>query len=192
MSATRLTRHALVACAALFATGALAQSSYPPAPTGDKSSERRMENRLASEDRDFLENASQAGQVEIEGSRLAEEKATSAEVKTFAKQMIEDHTKAHRELVTLATRKGFTLPDEGSIMQRTELTALKAVSGETFDKMYASRIGVNAHEKTLELFREAASKAKDPEIKAYAAKYVPALEKHLGMARTLRDRVGKE
>lgn len=202
MTLRKLPLGVLAACAVLATHAALAQTYpaapanqpavRPPPPDPTPANERRADRDLARADRDFLENASQAGQVEIEASRLAEQSAASAEVKNFARRMIDEHVKSHGALVALATRKGVSLPDDPSIMQRTELAALKAASGETFDKIYASRIAVNAHENAVELFRDAARKVEDRDIKAFAAKQLPGLEKHLALARTLRERVGKE
>jgi putative membrane protein len=64
--------------------------------------------------------------------------------------------------------------------------------GPSFDKMYASQIDVSAHEDAVKLFQTAATNAKDPEIKAFAAKTAPALQHHLEMAKTLQQTVSKE
>jgi Domain of unknown function (DUF4142) len=53
---------------------------------------------------------------------LAKQKASSAEVKSFAEQMIQDHTKANQELEQLAKQKGITVPaaldNEGQAQDR--------------------------------------------------------------------------
>lgn len=152
----------------------------------------RDTSKLVRADRSFLENAAQGGLAEVEGSKLAEQKASSADVKSFAARMIKDHTMVNEELTKLASSKGYTPPNEPSVAQRTELKGLSALDGERFDKMYSSRIGVAAHEKTVKLFQEAAKNAKDPDIKAFAAKHVPDLEQHLQMARDLNKKVGND
>ncbi|MBY4946664.1 DUF4142 domain-containing protein [Cupriavidus respiraculi] len=149
-------------------------------------------SQLNRTDRSFLENAAQGGLAEVEASKLAEQKASSADVKSFAAQMIKDHTKVNDELKQLASTKGYTPPTEPSVMQRTEMKALSVLDGEKFDKMYSSRIGVAAHEATLKQFREAAQRAQDPDVKAFAAKHVPDLEHHLQMARDLNKKVGND
>jgi putative membrane protein len=147
---------------------------------------------LSSADKDFLENAAQSGHAEIEGSKIAEQKSGNAAVKTFAGQMIQDHTKVSQELTTLAASKGYTPPSEPSVVQKTKLKALGVTSGTSFDKMYASQIGVSAHEDAVHLFQKAATDAKDPDIKAFAAKTVPSLEHHLEMAKALQKTVGTD
>lgn len=71
-------------------------------------------SEIARGDRQFLENAAQAGHAEIEGSKLAAQKSNNADVKAFAAQMIKDHTKVGDELLRLASSKGYTPPTEPS------------------------------------------------------------------------------
>lgn len=165
----------------------MAQSGTTTAPAPTQST---MAQELDGDDKDFLENAAQSGHAEIEGSKLAQSKAMSAEVKAFAEQMIADHTRVSEELTALAKSKGYTPPTEPSVVQRTKLKALSAMD-DGFDESYADQIGVSAHEDAIELFKEAAEDAEDPDIKAFAAKTVPELEKHLKMARDLKSKVDK-
>lgn len=178
----------------LLSSGLMAQTTVTTpkntAPGNMPATTAKDTSQLARADRGFLENAAQGGHAEIEGSKLAEQKASSPDVKAFAARMIKDHTKVGDELSKLSADKGYTPPTEPSLVQRGELKALSALDGERFDKMYASRIGVAAHESTLKMFKEAAQRAQDPDIKAFAAKHVPDLEQHLQMARDLKAKVG--
>lgn len=147
-------------------------------------------SRLAHADSKFIEDAAQGGHAEIEASKLAQQKSQNPDVKAFADKMIDDHGKVGTELDALAASKGVTAPKEPSTMQKSEIKALSALSGAKFDKMYASRIGVAAHESTVKKFREASKNAKDADVKAFADKQLPALEGHLQMARDLKKKVG--
>lgn len=53
---------------------------------------------------DFVEEASASGIAEIETSKLALQKSASVDVKTFAQEMINDHTNANRELASIAAK----------------------------------------------------------------------------------------
>jgi putative membrane protein len=187
---------AAVSCSLLLSSGLMAQTTgtapRSAAPSNMPTNGTKDTSQLARADRTFLENAAQGGHAEIEGSKLAEQKASSPDVKTFAARMIKDHTAVGEELTKLASTKGYTPPTEPSVVQRTELKALSALDGERFDKMYSSRIGVAAHESTVKMFKEAAQRAQDPDIKAFAAKHVPDLEHHLQMARDLNKKVGND
>jgi putative membrane protein len=141
--------------------------------------------KLAREDRDFLEKAAHAGHTEVEGSKLALTKATSPEVKEFAQQMVDDHTKAADELKRLAEAKGVNLPTEPALAQKAKLKVLSARSGDGFDRDYAEEVGVKAHGDTVRLFQKAAQGAQDADVKSFAQKTLPTLQRHLQMAQAL-------
>lgn len=143
------------------------------------------ESSLVQEDENFLENAIQGSHAEIIGSQLALEKTEDSDVRAFAQAMIDDHGAMVKEAEALARSKGMTPPTGPSLMQSTEITALKALSGGAFDAMYVNRIGVASHEATVEMFEEASAQAQDPEVRAMAEKTLPKLREHLEMARTL-------
>jgi len=165
----------------------------PAAPGGtDAGKAGADQSKLSSGDRDFIEGAAHAGNAEIEASKLALEKAASPDVKSFAQKMIDDHTKVAGELKSLAEGKGVTLPDGPSLVQTAKIKALGLLSGENFDKMYASQIAVSAHEDAVELFKKNAAEAKDPDLKAFAEKTLPSLEEHLHMGQELQQKVGGE
>ncbi len=142
-------------------------------------------------DRNFMEQAAQNGHAEVEAAKLAQSKSGSEKVKAFAAQMEQDHTKTNDELAALATSKSVKLPTEPSAVQKSKAKAMSALDGARFDRQYADSMGVKAHEDTLKMFQKAASGAKDPDVKAFAAKTVPALEQHLKMSRELRASLGK-
>ncbi len=166
---------------------ALAQSTTPgasPAASGAMSS--RSGSKIAGRDSAFLKQAAQNGNAEVEASKMALTKSSNADVKAFAQQMIDDHTKVGDELKTLAAGKGVEVSDKPSIAQSAKIKLLDAMSGANFDKRYASMTGVTAHRDTVKLFQKASADAKDADVKAFAAKSLPALQHHLEMAQSLK------
>ena len=139
----------------------------------------------ARSDKSFMKAAAHAGAAEIEASKLAQTKAKSADVKSFADSMVTDHTKVADELKALAASKNVKLPDGPSVTQKAELKLIDAGDNDKFDERYAKNFGVKAHEDTIKLFEEASREAKDPEVKAWAAKTLPGLKHHLEMAQAL-------
>ncbi len=139
-----------------------------------------------------MKTAAENGHTEVAGSQLALTKSSNAQVKSFAQSMVDDHTKAGNELTALASSKGVTVPTQPSMTQRAKLKLLQAMDGASFDRRYADSIGVSAHEDTVKLFRKAADSAQDADIKAFAAKTLPALEHHLKMAQDLKTSVSSE
>jgi putative membrane protein len=120
--------------------------------------------------------------AEIEASKLAVDKAANTQVKGFAQQMVDDHTKAADELKALAAAKKVTLPTEPGMKDKASLKALQGDTGAKFDVRYAQSFGVKAHQDTVRLFQNAANKSKDADVKAYAQKTLPTLQHHLEMA----------
>lgn len=147
---------------------------------------------LTHDEQGFLEDAIQGSYAEIEGSRLALEKTEDPRVRDFAQSMIDDHQKMVDEATALARKKGMTPPDGPSVMQKTEVTALKVLTGGAFDAMYVNRIGVAAHESTVEMFEKASQNVQDSDLQAMITETLPKLREHLKMARTLDEQQDSE
>ena len=148
--------------------------------------------RVDGDDEAFMEQAGEDGHMEGEGSQEALKKAMSGKVKAFAQKMVDDHTKANKELTALAAKKGVEVPAEPSVIQKGKLKMLGMADGAEFDQKYADQVGVEAHEETVELFQKAAMGAKDADVKAWANKTLPKLKMHLEMSRTLKSEVAKK
>lgn len=179
-------RTALAATAAALALAAApaawAQSSATPAPATTQSD---ADSKLDRSDRKLLQDLAQGNMAEIDAGKMALEKSQNADVKKFAQQMVDEHTKALGEVQALATAKNVTLPDGAGPMAKTKATALKALSGNLFDKEYAKRAGVGDHDSTVKLLQKIQKDGKDSDLKALAGKMLPTVEHHLDMAKQL-------
>lgn len=174
---------ALSIATCLAAPAAFAQS----APAGASQQQGR---KLDSKDRDFLDDAARAGLFELQGSKLAQQKSGSADIKAFADRMIKDHTAMSQELAALAKSKGYPLPSEPGTTQKLELKALD-VADTSFDTKFAERIGANAHTHAVNAFAKASKEAKDPDVKEFAKKYLPMMKEHLRLAEGLEGRAAR-
>lgn len=174
---------ALAAAFALIGSAAPAQTTTGMAASSSMASG----SKVAHVDSAFMKQAAQNNSTEIEASKLALTKASSADVKTFAQQMIDDHTKTGDEMKALASSKGVEVSDKPSLTQSAKIKLLDAMSGASFDKRYASFIGVSAHKDTVKLFQKEAANGKDADVKAFATKTLPALQHHLEMAESLKS-----
>ena len=149
-----------------------------------------MGTAFAATSNDFVDNAAAGGIAEIETSRLALEKSSSADIKAFANMMITDHSKANDELAALARKNDIEVPDTTTLVKKAKEKILE-VRDESFDAAYANN-QVKAHEETIELFKKEANTVTDDkvkgttELKAFAQKMLPALEKHLAEAKKLQ------
>lgn len=156
---------------------------------GVSQSPAQAADKLASKDKSFLVNAAEAGNAEVAASKIALEKTTNPAVKDFAQKMIEQHTQVGEQLKQLASSKDVSVPSEPSLAQRAKIAVLEKLSGATFDKRYASSIGVSAHQDAVKLFQKASTESRDPDVKDFAAKTLPGLKEHLQMATDLKAKV---
>ena len=123
---------------------------------------------VSRDDSKIMIDLAHADIAEIETGKLALEKSQNEQVRKFAQHMIDEHTSALKELQTLALAKGVTLPDGTDLKHKTMATALKVMSGNSFDTQYMKRAGVGDHQQTIELLQKTQKNAKDPELKAMA------------------------
>jgi putative membrane protein len=115
---------------------------------------------IAPKTEDFIKEAAMSDMLEIEAAKIAQQKGNSTE-KTFAGQMITDHTKTSSELNKLKDSKPEDFAAEYDPMQ------------------------VSAHKDATSLFERYAKGGDDPKLKDWAGKTLPALQHHLMMAQDM-------
>jgi putative membrane protein len=140
-------------------------------------------------DETFVTKAAVGGIAEVELGKLAQEKGTSDQVKSFGQRMVTDHGKANDELKTLAQKKNITLPTEMDAHEKATHDRLAKLSGAAFDRAYMQTM-LTDHRKDVNEFRHESTAGKDPDIKSFAAKTLPTLEEHLKMAQDANRAVG--
>jgi predicted outer membrane protein len=137
---------------------------------------------LSKSDQKILESMAQANIDEVEAGKMAQTKSQNEQVKSFAQQMIDDHGKALADVQQLAQQKGVTLPTEPDAKHKAMAAKLDKMSGDAFDKAYMAQAGVADHKKVHAMLMKDEKSAKDPDVKAMAAKMAPAVEQHLKSA----------
>jgi putative membrane protein len=138
-----------------------------------------------------------ANQVDLDAGKLAETKASNADVKAFAREMVKDHTSVNNQAKALAKKLGVKpQPSDTSksLAQggKENLTKLKGMKkGEAFDKAYIDhevayhQAVIDAMDKTL------IPDAKNAELKELLVKSRPVFIAHLDHAKTIQDKLGK-
>lgn len=144
--------------------------------------------KVISNDEKFMIEAAQGGMMEVKLGELASTKAQNAEVKSFGKKMVEDHTKANNDLKELAKKKNIQLPNDMSSDQKEMYEKLTKLSGAEFDKEYVSAM-VDDHDEDLEAFQDQADDTEDAALKAFAAKYAPIIKSHYEMIKAINDKM---
>ncbi|QHL88448.1 DUF4142 domain-containing protein [Nibribacter ruber] len=139
-------------------------------------------------DATFMMTAASSNMLEIEAGKLAAQQATNAEVKRFAQMMVDHHTKASQEQMTIASQMNVTLPTALMPMHQTMLDKLQNKTGKDFDEEYMDMMEV-AHKMDIALFEAKSNNAQEPTVKAFAAKGLPMLKSHQEMATKIEDQV---
>jgi putative membrane protein len=138
---------------------------------------------------EFIEKAGAGGLAEVEMGELGAKKATNGQVKSFAKQIVTDHKKAHEELLAAAKGKG-EVPASRDAMHKAMMDKFQQQeAGKEFDRDYMEQM-VADHKTDIELFETAADDTKlDAELRAYAKKTLPTLRDHLKQAQTIESKL---
>lgn len=148
----------------------------PNSPAGGQTSP----NSLSSRDRTFVMQAGQLSMMEVELGRLAVQRGSSAGVKQYGQQMVEEHTQANQELMQLAMQKQVELPTEMSTQNTAMIDRLSGLSGRSFDTAYKQAM-IDSHNQAIALFQAQSQQGQDPELKAWATQKLPNLQAHLKM-----------
>lgn len=144
-------------------------------------------------DQEFVTDAANLGNAEVELSRLALKRASNEEVKKFAQTMIDDHEKVNDELKSVVSNKqDLTVPAsglEGDAQKKHD--KLSELSGDKFDREYVN-IMIDDHKKAVRLFERYSKRGEVSELKDFAAKHLPHLKAHLDQAQGIeRDLKGR-
>jgi putative membrane protein len=134
---------------------------------------------------DFVKEVAISDMFEIEASKLAQDKGNAPE-KSFASQMVTDHSKTSTELKGLVSsgKVKAELPAALDGSHQSKLDKLKGESGKDFSSDFDS-IQVSAHKDAVSLFERYAKGGDNADLKNWAGKTLPALKHHLEMAQNL-------
>lgn len=161
-------------------------------------------------DREFVEDLTYAGAAEIELGRMAAERGGDAEVKRFGQMMVDDHSKAGKELKDIATQ--FNIPQPAGLdEEHSELMdKLAKLRGVEFDKQYIDAM-VEGHQDVLDKLQsrvderdrsavitgqapkdtnvkpEAADNHIEGSLNTWAAGALPVVKAHLDRAKSIQE-----
>lgn len=139
-----------------------------------------------SDDAAFATAAANGGMAEVALGKLAQEKSTNAQIKSFGAMMVADHGKANGELMAIAKTKNITLPSTVDADHQKKMDDLSQKTGADFDKAYVDAM-IDGHKKTLDLMQKEAKDGTDADLKAFAAKTAPTVQTHLDAINKIHD-----
>ncbi len=135
---------------------------------------------------DFVKEVAVSDMFEIQSNQLGQEKGNAAE-KSFASQMVTDHTKTSSELKSMVSggKVKADLPTSLDSSHQSKLDKLKGENGKDFSSDFDS-MQVDAHKDAVSLFERYAKGGDNADLKDWAGKTLPALKHHLEMAQNLK------
>ena len=137
-----------------------------------------------------------ANQVDIDAGKLAQSRASSAEVKEFGEQMVTDHAAVNKQARALAKKlklKPQDNPTSQSLKSGGEenLKKLLKLKGPAFDKAYVEH-EVAYHEQVIDAIEKTLiPNAKNAELKKLLETGLPLFQGHLEHAKKLEASLGK-
>lgn len=157
----------------------------------DQNEVKFEDNNSKEEDSEFLVDAAETDLEEIEVGKLAQQKGTDEEVKSFGKMLADDHTKSFEDLKAFSDKKQISLPLVATEDGKEAYNDLNKKTGLDFDKKFAEMM-VDGHEKAIKNAEKVSKDAKDEEIRVWAANKIPNLTTHLEHAKKLKERLDKK
>jgi len=132
----------------------------------------------------------EANAADSAAGSIAAAKATSSEVREFARRMTRDHHQLRTQGADLAKKLNITpaAPSDDPVtsMAQSETNTLNSTAkGKDFDKAYIDA-EVNAHKAVLDLATKAAGQTQNSELKNLIQKAAPVIQGHLTKAESIQ------
>lgn len=166
-------------------TGATGMSGSAAGQSGTAGATASGTMKMSKADTKAVMDMAMVNMAEVEMGKMAQSKSQNAEVKTYAQQMIDDHTKGLAEVQAVAQTKGITLPTELDAKHKAMAAKLAKLDGEKFDREYMKVGGVASHKAAHALLTKNEKNAKDADVKGLATKMKPTVEQHLKSAQQM-------
>jgi putative membrane protein len=135
---------------------------------------------------DYVTNAALGDMYEIQSSKMAQSKAKSADVKSFAGIMITDHAATTAALKAALSKAGVPVTPPASLDPRHQamIQQLEAATPDGFDALYRQQ-QIAAHQEALQLHQGYAAGGDNPTLVAIASETAPKVQMHLDMLRKM-------
>ena len=140
-------------------------------------------------DRMFVLAATQGNNGELITARLALARSQTTEVRSFAQQMIDDHTMMAALMRDTLGGRSATPDPPMNVVDTLAYGRLEQAAQVDFDQLYLQG-QIGDHLATIAVFDAEANGGSDPTLRAMAAKALPMLRDHLALALGANKHVG--
>jgi putative membrane protein len=136
----------------------------------------------------------QANAADSARGRVAQTKATNAEVKSFGRLMVGEHHALRQQGQALAKKLNVTperpASDQSEAQAKQEMDSLNALAkGKAWDKAYID-YEVGYHQAVLQTATKALDAAQNQELKDLIKKAAPVIQHHLDRAQAIQKKLG--
>ncbi len=134
--------------------------------------------------KECVSHAASCNMKMVELGKIMREKAKSAEVKQFASQMVEAHTKMMDKLKTTCKEINCEFPEKPVAEDQKIITQFRDEKSQNLDEAYMKHM-VETHENAVKMLTQAHKEAKDPQLQKCSGEAMKVLEDHLKKAQTI-------
>jgi len=145
---------------------------------------------LSKNDRDFMNSVATMDMTGAHASEMAQTKATSSEVKDFAKMLAKDNSESFGHLAELAAKTGATIPRGINAARIPAIQGLTNLNGAQFDRQF-TKAQIAAEQHALTVFKREAKYGQNDDLKAYANRMIPIADNDLKRAQQVWGETSK-
>ncbi|HEY0044722.1 MAG TPA: DUF4142 domain-containing protein [Allosphingosinicella sp.] len=133
----------------------------------------------------YIQTAASSDMFEIQSGQLAMQRACDPAVRSFAQQIVADHTRMSNMMMQTVQANNLPAPPMGLAPHHAEmLQRLQAAPAQGFDAAFRTE-QIAAHQEALSLHQSYAAEGDTPPLRTLASQAVPAIEMHLQHAQNL-------
>ena len=132
---------------------------------------------------EFITEMAETRLKNLEEGKIAQQKSTTKELKSYGTLMVNDQTEMLQEIKKLAARKNVSVPSTLGPDKAEGLKALKDVHGKSFDKKFIKMMIID-HKRDVKKL-ERATRSSDADVQVFATRYLPYVQSHLQRIRSL-------
>ncbi len=181
----------LVALAAALAAGCAPSLPLPPAPPVQPPAQPAVvvvppPAPATPQELELLSQLAASSLYDIEVSRLAAARASSAPVRSYAQALAAHRVQAWQQLGGLMRLRGMAVPTQPDAAAAAKLQRLRAVPPSAdFDAAYVRVVGIEDHAETIALLERTRLETPDPRLAAWIDRWLPVLRNDMRTARRL-------
>ena len=138
---------------------------------------------LSEADRKFITTAAADGMAEVHMGQMAVQQGQSDTVKKLGQTIVSDHSKANQELMKIAAKNRVATDTRGKAHKMSKKDMAN------FDQAWLAMM-VKDHQKDIALYQQQAQQGSDPDLKKFAQKTLPVLQKHLKLVQSAQQKMG--